>query len=146
MPPKKGKKGKKGKKELKTITTENGETIDENSRQFYLIQIKDLEDKLKRYQKKSDEMEIMCKKYETQYESSNIEKRDVVANLKKELDKRSDDILDLNDRLVGLQQAKEAEKEASEKQLADLRTEFQETKDLLTNQNNALCNLNFFVN
>ena len=40
MPPKKGKKGKKGKKELKTITNENGETIDENSRQFYLIQIK----------------------------------------------------------------------------------------------------------
>lgn len=141
MPPKKGKKGKKGKKELKTITTENGETIDENSRQFYLIQIKDLEDKLKRYQKKGDEMEIMCKKYEQQYESSNVEKRDIVANLKKELDKKSDEILDLNDRLVGLQQAKEAEKDSYEKQLADLRTEFQETKDLLTNQNNTLCNL-----
>ena len=84
----------------------------------------------------------MCKKYETQYESSTTEKRDIVANLKKELDKRSDDILDLNDRLVGLQQAKEAEKDTYEKQLTDLRTEFQETKDILTNQNNALSKYN----
>lgn len=83
-------------------------------------------------------MEIMCKKYEVQYESSNLEKRDIVANLKKECDKKSDEILDLNDRLIGLQQSKEAEKEAAEKQLADTRTESQEAKDVLTNQNNTL--------
>ncbi len=59
--------------------------------------------------------------------------------MKKELEKKTDDILDLNDRLVGLQQAKDAEKEAFEKQVADLRTEFQEAKDVLTNQNNSLC-------
>jgi hypothetical protein len=58
--------------------------------------------------------------------------------LKKELERKTDEILDLNDRLVGLQQAKDAEKEAFEKQLTDLRTEFQETKDVLTNQNNSL--------
>ena len=46
--------------------------------------------------------------------------------------------MDLNDKLVGLQQSKDAEKEAFEKQLTDLRTEFQETKDVLTNQNNSL--------
>ena len=86
-------------------------------------------------------MEIMCKKYEVQYESSNLEKRDIVANLKKECDKKSDEILDLNDRLIGLQQSKEAEKDAAEKQLADLRTESQEAKDVLTNQNNTLCKI-----
>lgn len=53
--------------------------------------------------------------------------------------KKNDEILDLSDRLVGLQQAKDSEKEAFEKQLTDLRTEFQETKDNLTNQNNTLC-------
>lgn len=94
------------------------------------------------YQKKCDEMEVMCKKYEVQYESSNLEKRDIVANLKKECDKKADEILDLNDRLIGLQQSKEAEKELSEKQLADLRTEAQDQKDALTNQNNILCKLN----
>lgn len=74
------------------------------------------------------------------YETSNTDKRDIVSNLKKELEKKTDEIFDLNDRLVGLQQAKDAEKEAFDKQLADLRTEFQETKDMLTNQNNSLRN------
>lgn len=143
MPPKKkdgkGKKGK-SKKEKKSDGGEGGgETVNENSRQFFLYQIKDLEEKLVRYQKKCDEMEVMCKKYEVQYESSNLEKRDIVANLKKECDKKADEILDLNDRLIGLQQSKEAEKELSEKQLVDLRTEAQDQKDVLTNQNNILC-------
>jgi hypothetical protein len=86
-------------------------------------------------------MEVMCKKYEVQYEASNLEKRDIVSNLKKECDKKTDEILDLNDRLIGLQQSKEAEKELAEKQLADLRTEAQDQKDILTNQNNTLCKL-----
>lgn len=78
------------------------------------------------------------------YETSNTDKRDIVSNLKKELEKKTDEILDLNDRLVGLQQAKDAEKEAFDKQLTDLRTEFQETKDMLTNQNNSLCTFKVF--
>lgn len=86
----------------------------------------------------------MCKKYESMYETSNTDKRDIVSNLKKELEKKTDEILDLNDRLIGLQQAKDAEKDAFEKQLTDLRTEFQEMKDMLTNQNNSLCK-NFVI-
>lgn len=139
MPPKKDK-GKKGKKEKKEKNPDEPllEIVDENTRQFFLLQIKDLEEKLKRYQTKCDEIEILCKKYEAQYETSNADKKDIVSNLNKELQKKTDDILDLSDRLVGLQQAKDSEKEAFEKQLTDLRTEFQETKDTLTNQNNTL--------
>ena len=55
MPPKKDKgkgkgkgKGKKGKKEKKPEPEPVLEVIDENSKQFFLVQIKDLEDKLKR--------------------------------------------------------------------------------------------------
>ncbi len=91
-----------------------------------------------RYQKKSDELEILCKRYEGEYESLNTDKKDIINNLKKEMERKIDEILDLNDRLVGLQQAKDAEKEAFEKQLTDLRNEFQDTKDSLTNQNNSL--------
>jgi hypothetical protein len=143
MPPKKskGKKGKGKKEKSEPTIGSTGEVIDENSKQFFLVQIRDLEDRLKRYQRKSDELEILCKKYEQQYETTNTDKKDIVSNLKKELEKKTDDILDLNDRLVGLQQAKDAEKDAFEKQLADLRTEFQEAKDVLTNQNNSLRNL-----
>lgn len=54
MPPKKGKgkgdkKGKgKGKDKKKADTEPKLEHVDENSRQFFLVQIKDLEEKLKR--------------------------------------------------------------------------------------------------
>lgn len=52
MPPKKdkGKKGK-GKKEKKEKEEKEPplEVVDENTRQFFLLQIKDLEEKLKRF-------------------------------------------------------------------------------------------------
>jgi hypothetical protein len=136
---KEGKKSKKGSKSPEPV----GETVNENTKQFFLLQIRDLEDRLKRYQRRCDELDILNKKYETLYETTNVDKRDIIANLKKELEKKTDEILDLNDRLIGLQQAKDAEKDAFEKQLSDLRTEFQETKDLLTNQNNSLCKFIF---
>ena len=88
----------------------------------------------------------MCKKYEWEFDSLSNDKKDIISNLKKELERKTDEILDLNDKLVGLQQAKDSEKEAFEKQLTDLRTEFQETKDNLTNQNNALRNEKKFEN
>ena len=50
----------------------------------------------------------------------------------------ADDIADLNDRLIGLQQAKDAEKEQYEGELQKLRNEFQETKDQLTSENMIL--------
>lgn len=55
MPPKKGKgKGKKGKgkgkgKKVKTEPEPTLEHVDENTKQFFLIQVKDLEEKLNRY-------------------------------------------------------------------------------------------------
>ena len=55
MPPKKGKgkgdkKGKgKGKDKKKAEAEPKLEHVDENTRQFFLVQIKDLEEKLKRY-------------------------------------------------------------------------------------------------
>ena len=47
MPGKKGKKGKKEKKD-KSDPSDSGETVNENSKQFFLLQIKDLEEKLHR--------------------------------------------------------------------------------------------------
>ena len=49
-----------------------------------------------------------------------------------------EELEDLNDRLVGLQQAKDTEKESYESQLQQIRTEFQETKDQLTSENMIL--------
>ena len=46
-----------------------------------------------------------------------------------------DEIADINDRLIGLQQIRDAEKDVYEKQLQQLRTEYKETKDQLIADN-----------
>lgn len=49
-----------------------------------------------------------------------------------------DEIADLNDRLIGLQQIKDQEKEQYESELQKLRTDYQEMKDQLTSDNMIL--------
>jgi hypothetical protein len=49
-----------------------------------------------------------------------------------------EEIADLNDRLLGLQEAKDAEKDQFEAQLGQIRTDFQEMKDSLTSENMIL--------
>lgn len=65
-------------------------------------------------------------------------KKEIVAFLKRTLSQRVDEITDLNEQLQNLQLAKELEKDAFEAQLAQVRHEFQETKDQLTTENIVL--------
>ena len=55
----------------------------------------------------------------------------------------ADEISDLNDRIIGLQQVKDAEKHMYERQLQQLRTEYKETKDQLIAENMVLGNYLF---
>lgn len=91
-----------------------------------------------RYQRKCDELEVANGEFKDKYDQMTTDKKEIVSFLKKQLEQRQDEIADLNDRLVGLQQAKDIEKDAYEQQLAQLRTEFQETKDQLTSENMIL--------
>ncbi|KAI8514481.1 hypothetical protein Bbelb_070720 [Branchiostoma belcheri] len=147
MPPKKKGKGKKGKKSAKgsakgsksgSKPASAGQQLNELSKEFFLIQIRDLENRLGRYQTKCDELDISNDEFKSQYEQMSEDKKEIVSFLKKTLEQRNDEIADLNDRLVGLQQAKDQEKDTYEQQLATLRTEFQETKDQLTSENMIL--------
>lgn len=91
-----------------------------------------------RYQKKCDELELANQDYRSHYEQQTTDKKEIVSFLKKQLEQRADEIADLQDRLIGLQQAKDAEKDQYEVQLATLRTEMQEIKDQLTSENMVL--------
>ncbi|XP_063688827.1 cilia- and flagella-associated protein 157-like [Bolinopsis microptera] len=143
MPPKKkGKKsgkGKKGgKKGKKSGTEENGpkkETITELQKEFYIIQINDLEKRLDRYQSKCDQLEIESKDLQKNYEKQTQDKKEIVAFLKKKLEQMGDEVADLQEKLISLQQAKDAEKDSYELQITQLKTEAQETKDQLTSEN-----------
>lgn len=142
MPPKKkkgkksGKRKKSGKKSAKIAPM--SEIISELTKEFYLIQIRDLEARLVRYQKKCDQLELKNKEFEDNFEQHSTDKKEIVSFLKKQLEQRADEIADLQERLIGLQQAKDTEKDHYEVQLATLRTEMQEIKDQLTSENMVL--------
>nr|KAF6483658.1 cilia and flagella associated protein 157 [Rousettus aegyptiacus] len=107
----------------------------EELREFYHIQIRDLEDRLARYQRKWDELAVQEKLFRQEFEQLANNKKEIVAFLKRTLNQRVDEITDLNEQLQSLQLAKEVEKDAFEAQLAQVRHEFQETKDQLTTEN-----------
>lgn len=145
MPPKKkgkksGKKKKSGKRSAKKSPSAapSSDVLNELSKEYFLLQIRDLEGRLVRYQKKCDELEIANQEYRSHYEQQTTDKREIVSFLKKQLEQRADEIADLQDRLIGLQQAKDGEKDQYEVQLATLRTEMQEIKDQLTSENMVL--------
>ncbi|XP_031225734.1 cilia- and flagella-associated protein 157 [Mastomys coucha] len=110
----------------------------EDLKKFYHKQIQDLEDRLARYQRKWDELAVQEKLFRQEFEQLANNKKEIVAFLKRTLNQRVDEITDLNDQLQTLQVAKEMEKDAFEAQLAQVRHEFQETKDQLTTENIAL--------
>ncbi|KAF6327092.1 cilia and flagella associated protein 157 [Rhinolophus ferrumequinum] len=109
--------------------------LTEETREFYHIQIRDLEDRLARYQRKWDELAIQEKLLRQEFEQLATNKKEIVAFLKRALNQRVDEITDLNKQLQSIQLARELEKDAFEAQLAQVRHEFQETKDQLTTEN-----------
>ncbi|XP_043913945.1 cilia- and flagella-associated protein 157-like [Protopterus annectens] len=144
MPPKKKKDKSEVSSSKKTVKASGkdaagqDEPLSELSKEYYLVQIRDLESRLTRYQQRCDELTLRKDQYEKQYDQLLTEKKEIVAFLKRSLDQRIDDLADLNDRLIGLQQAKDGEKDAYEAQLTQLRHELQETKDQLTSENMLL--------
>ncbi|MEE6505625.1 hypothetical protein FKM82_005595 [Ascaphus truei] len=135
-PKKKGKRSASGKK--KEVIPEKVEPLSEQSKEFCQMQIRDLEGRLQRYQQKWDEVTTKENLFQAQYEQLSRDKKEIVLFLKRTLNKRQDQIEDLNDQLVGLQQTKDAEKDAYEAQLTQVRREFQENKDQLTSENMLL--------
>lgn len=93
-----------------------------------------------RYQHKCDELEIHERDFNSKYSHAEKEKRDIVLYLKRAVAQKEDELSDLSERLISLNQSKEAEKETFELQLSQLRQEFQEVKDKLTSENIVLGN------
>ncbi|KFO19469.1 hypothetical protein H920_19185 [Fukomys damarensis] len=91
-----------------------------------------------RYQRKWDELASQERLSRQEFEQLANHKKEIVAFLKHTLNQQVDEITDLKEQLQSLQLAKEMEKDAFEAQLAQVRHEFQETKDQLTTENTVL--------
>ena len=83
----------------------------------------------------------MCRSYGDQFEILLKDKRDISSYLKKQLELRNEQVFDLNDRLIGLQQAKNTEKDLFEKKLQDCKIQSQFEIEKLENENMLLSNL-----
>ncbi|KAK3087928.1 hypothetical protein FSP39_012548 [Pinctada imbricata] len=142
MPPKKKKSGKKGKKSAKKSgrgsPSKSSEALNELSKEYYLIQIRDLENRLARYQKRCDELEVSRGSFQEKFGVLERDKVDIVDFFKKEVSKKNDEIADLNEQLSGLQQTRELEKEQANATIQQIKTELQETRDQLTSDNMIL--------
>uniref|UniRef100_A0A5F8GYT9 Cilia- and flagella-associated protein 157 n=1 Tax=Monodelphis domestica TaxID=13616 RepID=A0A5F8GYT9_MONDO len=132
MAPKK--KEKKKKIDIQEATKALASVLTE-TREFYHIQIRDLENRLDRYKKKWEEISEQEKVFQDEFQQLTHNQKEVVSFLKRTLNQRVDEITDLNSQIQGLQISKEVEKDAFEAQLAQVRHEFQETKDQLTMEN-----------
>ncbi|XP_044515632.1 cilia- and flagella-associated protein 157-like [Gracilinanus agilis] len=132
MAPKK--KEKKKKIDVQEATNALASVLTE-TREFYHIQIRDLENRLERYKTKWEELSKQEKVFQDEFQQLTHNKKEVVSFLKRTLNQRVDEIIDLNSQIHGLQVSKEVEKDAFEAQLAQVRHEFQETKDQLTMEN-----------
>ncbi|XP_050965935.1 cilia- and flagella-associated protein 157 [Labeo rohita] len=141
MPPKKNGKGtgdKSPKKESMNPEQKNEEELTENDKNFYRAQIRDLEERLERYQQKCDELEVQEKDLHSKINNVEKEKKDIVLYLKRTLAQKEDELIDLAETLSRNQQAQEAERESFELQLSLLRHELQENKEKFTSENMAL--------
>ncbi|RXN22651.1 cilia- and flagella-associated [Labeo rohita] len=141
MPPKKNGKGtgdKSPKKESMNPEQKNEEELTENYKNFYRAQIRDLEERLERYQQKCDELEVQEKDLHSKINNVEKEKKDIVLYLKRTLAQKEDELIDLAETLSRNQQAQEAERESFELQLSLLRHELQENKEKFTSENMAL--------
>ncbi|XP_051541886.1 cilia- and flagella-associated protein 157-like isoform X2 [Myxocyprinus asiaticus] len=138
MPPKKNGK-RSGEKSLKKESMEFEEKVaEETDKLFYRAQIRDLEERLERYQHKCDELEVQEKDLSSKIYNVEKEKKDIVLYLKRTIAQKEDDITELAEALSRHQQAQEAERESFELQLSLLRHELQEKKDKFTSENMAL--------
>lgn len=86
----------------------------------------------------------MCRSYGDQFEILLKDKRDISSYLKKQLELRNEQTFDLNDRLIGLQQAKDKEKDFYENIFQDQKEKFRLENEKLENENLLLSKFFFF--
>jgi len=105
------------------------EELNELSRQFYLIQIKDLEERLGRYQAKCDKLQLENVELQKQLRQQLEDQEQMIMFLKRKNQEQAEQYIDLDEKLIVLQQAKDAEREKFEQQIAQMKENSQRALD-----------------
>lgn len=112
--------------------------LTETSKEFYLIQITDLEQRLIRYQKRCDELEAAKQDSVAKYENLKMDKNAIIELLQGQDKKKAEEIADLSDRVQGLNQTQQMEKEQYKTQINNLHNELDQVRVQLTSENMIL--------
>lgn len=105
------------------------EPLDELSKQFYLIQIRDLEERLGRYQAKCDKLRLENQELQEQLRQQVEDQEQMIAFLKRKNQEQAEQYVDLEEKVMALQQAKESEKERLEQQITQMKEDSQRALD-----------------
>ena len=105
------------------------EPLDDLSKQFYLIQIRDLEERLGRYQAKCDKLRLENQELQEQLRQQVEDQEQMIAFLKRKNQEQAEQYVDLEEKLMALQQAKESEKERLEQQITQMKEDSQRALD-----------------
>ncbi|XP_034238863.1 cilia- and flagella-associated protein 157 [Thrips palmi] len=129
----KGGKGKKGKKGKKT-EEEDKNLLTEVDKEFYELQITDLNRKLARLRSQCAELELSNTDISSQRNKLEEDRADVISFLNRTLSEKEDDILELKERLEGLQQTRDMETKAFREKVEQMEQEFKAMQLQLTSE------------
>ncbi|KAK9702596.1 hypothetical protein QE152_g29839 [Popillia japonica] len=126
----KGKKGGKGKKKKE----ENPNLLTEVDKTFYELQITDLNRKLARLRSLTQELEEKNEELKNDNEKLDEDRADIISYLKRSLQEKADEINDLQERLKGLQEKRQAEMDEFQQKQEDLQLEYKQMQEQLSSE------------
>lgn len=133
----KGKK-KKGKKKDKTPAEVDPNYVSEVDKTFYELQIADLNRRLARLRELTANLEEKNTELETKFNTLDEDRRDVITYLKRQVQEKQNEGQELQERLIALQESKEADEQRFELKVKDMEEEYKTMKEQLSSENKLL--------
>ena len=103
-----------------------------------MIQIRDLEERVSRYQLKCDTLQSSSDSLQRKLTQQIEDQAHIITLLKKKIQEQSEQCAELDDQLIAVRHEKETEKERMMKEIASVREDAQERLDHLIAENTSL--------